>query len=177
MCCLSCRALKWTVLDCDGTKCPPTVQRHADWMIEGHECPQSVSVWVSIVSALWLTALLSTISSWSTGFSLQSPDRKKSDLETYKDSDLLYTLKFFVFLKKSLIRSFRKKHSGWQQWLPGPFGGIKMFWQPLTDKSGFIRGDLSLVMACLRRGGGMHGRKIGCDPCKLPSRLKRCSWN
>lgn len=152
---------------------PPTVQRHPDRMTGEHKWPQSVNLWVSMVSALWMTSLLSTVSSWSTSFSLQTSDRTKVHLETYKFSDLLYTLEL---LKISLIRSLRK-HSGWHKWLPGPFGGIKMFWQHLANKSGFIRGHLSLMMACLRRGGGVHGRKLGCDPWKVPSRLKLCSWN
>lgn len=47
------------------------------------------------------------------------------------------------------------QHSRRQQWLPGSFGGVKiLFWQPLTDQSGFICGDLSLVMACLFWRGG-----------------------
>lgn len=62
-------------------------------------------MWVRIVSAPWLTALLSTVSSWSTSFSLQTSDRKKVHLETYKHLDLQYTLE--LLKGKSLIWSFR----------------------------------------------------------------------
>lgn len=150
-------------------------------MIGKQKWPQSVSVWVSIVSAVWLMVLLFTVSSWSTSFSLQTSDRKKKvhlRKKKSKLSDLLYTLELFKRKKKkkAWFGAFVQR-SAWQQRLPGPFGEIKMFWQPLADKNSFTRGDLSPAMACLRRRGGVHGRTIGCDPCKRPSRLKLCSWN
>lgn len=78
MCCLSCSALKLPMLDCDWVKCTPHAAKD---LLTGkfgkHKRPQRVSAWASIVSALWLTALLSTASSWSSSFSLQTSDRGK----------------------------------------------------------------------------------------------------
>lgn len=77
---------------------------------------------------------------------------------------LLYMSGFPKKKTKKTWCSAIKQHSGWQRWLLGSFGGIEMFWQHLTDQSGFICGDLSLVMACLRQRSAIRGNKIGCEP-------------